>query len=92
MHSSNRCNMYICRLRHINDSVLSSLKMEGIRFKLFCVVLYDVCFVMFPVLFVCILCTEQVPPGGYPIAVKYIILYIIKCICDRLLRTEIFLL
>jgi hypothetical protein len=23
--------MYMCRLRHINDSVLSSLKMEGIR-------------------------------------------------------------
>jgi hypothetical protein len=25
------CNMYTCRLRHINDPVLSSLKMEGIR-------------------------------------------------------------
>jgi hypothetical protein len=25
------CDMYMCRLRHINDSVLSSLKMEGIR-------------------------------------------------------------
>jgi hypothetical protein len=25
------CDMYICGLRHINDSVLSSLKMEGIR-------------------------------------------------------------
>jgi hypothetical protein len=24
--------MYMCRLRHINDPVLSSLKMEGIRF------------------------------------------------------------
>jgi hypothetical protein len=24
------CDMYMCRLRHINDSVLSSLKMEGI--------------------------------------------------------------
>jgi hypothetical protein len=23
--------IYMCRLRHINDSVLSSLKMEGIR-------------------------------------------------------------
>jgi hypothetical protein len=26
------CDMYMCRLRHINDPVLSSLKMEGIRF------------------------------------------------------------
>jgi hypothetical protein len=34
MHSSNTCDMYMCRLRHINVSVLSSLKMEGIR-KLF---------------------------------------------------------
>jgi hypothetical protein len=25
------CDMYMCRLRHINDSVLSSLKMEGIH-------------------------------------------------------------
>jgi hypothetical protein len=25
------CDMYMCRLRHINDLVLSSLKMEGIR-------------------------------------------------------------
>jgi hypothetical protein len=25
------CDVYMCRLRHINDSVLSSLKMEGIR-------------------------------------------------------------
>jgi hypothetical protein len=31
MCSSNTCDMYMCRLRHINDSVLSSLKMEGIR-------------------------------------------------------------
>jgi hypothetical protein len=31
MHSSNTCDMYMCRLRHRNDSVLSSLKMEGIR-------------------------------------------------------------
>jgi hypothetical protein len=29
--SSNTCDMYMCRLRHINDPVLSSLKMEGIR-------------------------------------------------------------
>jgi hypothetical protein len=25
------CDMYMCRLRHINDPVLSSLKMKGIR-------------------------------------------------------------
>jgi hypothetical protein len=25
------CDMHMCRLRHINGSVLSSLKMEGIR-------------------------------------------------------------
>jgi hypothetical protein len=29
------CDMYMCRLRHINDSVLSSLKMEGIRLLFF---------------------------------------------------------
>jgi hypothetical protein len=29
--SSNTCDIYMCRLRHINDPVLSSLKMEGIR-------------------------------------------------------------
>jgi hypothetical protein len=34
MNSSNTYDMYMCRLRHINDSVLSSLKMEVIR-KLF---------------------------------------------------------
>jgi hypothetical protein len=28
------CDMYMCRLRHINDPVLSSLEMEGIRFFL----------------------------------------------------------
>jgi hypothetical protein len=31
MRSSNTCDMYMCRLRHINVSVLLSLKMEGIR-------------------------------------------------------------
>jgi hypothetical protein len=31
MHSSNTCDMYMCRPRHINDPVHSSLKMEGIR-------------------------------------------------------------
>jgi hypothetical protein len=31
MHNSNTCDMYMCRLRHIHDPVLSSLKMEGIR-------------------------------------------------------------
>jgi hypothetical protein len=25
------CDMYMCRLRHINDPVLSSLEMKGIR-------------------------------------------------------------
>jgi hypothetical protein len=29
------CDMYMCRLRHTNDSVLSSLKMEGIRLLFF---------------------------------------------------------
>ena len=38
----------------------------------FCVVLCIVGFVTFSVLFVYI-CTKQLPPGGYPIAVKYII-------------------
>ena len=38
----------------------------------FCVVLCIVCFVTYSVLFVC---TELLPPGGYPIAVKYIISY-----------------
>jgi hypothetical protein len=38
----------------------------------FCVGLCIVCFVTFPVLFV-YMCTEQLPPGGYPVAVKYII-------------------
>jgi hypothetical protein len=38
----------------------------------FCVVICIVCFVTFSVLFVC-MCTEQLPPGGYPIAVKYIV-------------------
>jgi hypothetical protein len=29
------CDMYMCRIRHINDSVLSSLKMKGIRLLIF---------------------------------------------------------
>jgi hypothetical protein len=37
---------------------------------LFCDVLCTVCVCM---------CTELLPPGGYPIAVKYIISYQIKC-------------
>jgi hypothetical protein len=36
---------------------------------LFCDVLCTVCVYM---------CTEQLPPGGYPIAVKYIISYMIQ--------------
>jgi hypothetical protein len=35
MCSSNTCDMYMCCLRHINDSVLSSLNMEGIRIPFF---------------------------------------------------------
>jgi hypothetical protein len=35
MCGSNTCDMYMCRLRHINDPVLSSLKMEGIRLTFF---------------------------------------------------------
>jgi hypothetical protein len=31
------CDMYMCRLRHINDSVLSTLRMEAIRLLLFIV-------------------------------------------------------
>jgi len=38
---------------------------------LFCVVLCIVCVCM---------CTELLPPGGYPIAVKYIISYIINLV------------
>jgi len=40
----------------------------------FCVVLCIACFVSFSV-FCVYMCTEQLPPGGYPIAVKYIISY-----------------
>ena len=39
---------------------------------LFCVILYIVCVYM---------CTELLPPGGYPIAVKYIILYHVSTSC-----------
>jgi hypothetical protein len=35
MNSSNTCDMYMCCVRHINDSVLSSLKMESIRLPFF---------------------------------------------------------
>jgi hypothetical protein len=38
------CDMYMCRLRHINDPVLSSLKMEGISLLYF--VLFYVMFVL----------------------------------------------
>jgi len=44
--------------------------------SIFCVVLCIVCFVSFSVLFVCIrMCSELLPPGGYPIAAKYITSY-----------------
>jgi len=41
----------------------------------FCVVLCIVCFVSFSVFFVCICVLNLPPPGGYPIAVKYITSY-----------------
>jgi len=41
----------------------------------FCVFLYIVCFVTFSCIVSVYMCTEQLPPGGYPIAVKYIISY-----------------
>jgi len=41
---------------------------------LFCVVLCVVCVYM---------CTELLPPGGYPIAVKYIIYHIYHIIQER---------
>jgi hypothetical protein len=42
-------------------------------FTYFCVLLRIVCFVTFSVLFFVYMCTELLPPGGYPIAVKYVI-------------------
>jgi hypothetical protein len=42
MCSSNTCDMYMCSLRHINDPVLLSLKMEGIRFFYFGTYLSDI--------------------------------------------------
>jgi len=45
-------------------------------------VLFYVFFVLFYVLFVCVyMCTELLPPGGYPVAVNYIILYRITTPC-----------
>jgi hypothetical protein len=42
----------------------------------FCFVLYIICLFCDVPCIVCVyMCTEQLPPGGYPIAVKYIILY-----------------
>jgi len=55
-----------------------SLQRQGTARTLlnFCVVLRIVCFVTYSVLFVCVcMCTELLPPGGYPIAAKYIISY-----------------
>jgi hypothetical protein len=31
MDSSNRCDMYMCSLRHTHDPLILSLNMEGIR-------------------------------------------------------------
>jgi hypothetical protein len=41
MCSSNTCDMYMCRLKHINDPVLSSLKIEGVRFFMYA--LHKIC-------------------------------------------------
>jgi hypothetical protein len=51
----------------------------------FCVVLCIVCFVSFSVLFVCTyVCTELLPPGGYPLAVKHILFnYISKSLWNQ---------
>jgi hypothetical protein len=40
------CDMYMCRLRHIHDPILLSLKMEGIRL-LFNMSLYDLFYVLY---------------------------------------------
>jgi hypothetical protein len=45
---------------------------------IFCVVLFTVCVYM---------CTEQLPPGGYPIAVKYMSYHIISYHIKRGSRT-----
>ena len=49
---------------------------------LFCDVLCIVCVYM---------CTELLPPGGYPIAVKYIISYIISCIISYTISYHIYI-
>jgi len=55
----------------------------------FCVVLCIVCFVTFSVLFVCVyMCTELLPPGGYPIAFQYIISYHMNDIHDAVLSRK----
>jgi len=57
--------------------------------KLLCCSMYFLCCSMYFCVVLCIvfcgvscivcvcMCTEQLPPGGYPIAVKYIILYVV---------------
>jgi hypothetical protein len=55
----------------------------------FCVILCIDCFVKFSVLFVC-MCIELLPPGGYPIAVKYIISYIITIATVIKIHTVLF--
>jgi len=60
--------LYICR---------PTLFLIFVLFYVFLCFLCTVCFVLFSVLFVCVyMCTELLPPGGYPIAVKYIISYV----------------
>ena len=55
----------------------------------FCV-LCIVCFVMFPVLFVCVYICTELPPGGYPFAVKYIS-YHTTSVAETILKIEVHL-
>ena len=54
----------------------------------FCVVLSIVCFVSFSI-FCVYMCTELLPPGGYPISVKYIISYIISYHISYIIVSEL---
>jgi hypothetical protein len=46
------CDMYMCRLRHINDPVLSSLKMKGIRYLFIYFIYLFYLFILFIYLFI----------------------------------------
>jgi hypothetical protein len=66
-----------CPTREHRQGTARTLPSYCVAVCIFCFVLCNfflcvVCFVTFPVLFV-YMCTEQLPPGGYSIAVKYII-------------------